>query len=302
MSKIQPTVRGSSARILTDATFPRASERASETNRDLVLQRGHNRLKWIMLGHTLAGVVLGVMLLHPVTMAIYCVEFHPELAQLDMWSLVGSRMANAFSPAMWPMTAAFAIIGGLLGAGSGLYSHSNTRRLLLISNLSRRFSNGIQALIAEGESAAVEFKASLRWDRVYSKRNKDLEIVIMKTIAGFLNHDGGDLLIGVADDGTIVGLKEDYETLRKKDRDGFELLLMSLVKEKLGGDVCTLLHVVFQEVEGHDVCRVMIDPAERPVYIDYQGRALYFVRVGNSTRELDTKEALEHITRSQSLS
>jgi len=37
-----------------------------------------------------------------------------------------------------------------------------------------------------------------------------------------MNGEGGSLIIGVADDGEILGLKADYNILRKKDRDGFE--------------------------------------------------------------------------------
>lgn len=103
------------------------------------------------------------------------------------------------------------------------------------------------------------------------------------------------MLIGVADDGSIVGREHDYKTLRKKDRDGFELLLTQLVTNGLGGDVCTLLHAVFQEIDGRDVCRVLIERSERPVYVQHDTKSQYFVRTGNSTRELDTKEALDHI-------
>ena len=40
---------------------------------------------------------------------------------------------------------------------------------------------------------------------------KPLETAVLKTIAAFLNsRDGGTLLIGVADDGTVHGLDSDY--------------------------------------------------------------------------------------------
>ena len=263
-----------------------------------ILQR--DRLKWVVTVHTLAGVLLGILLLHPVTMAIYYLEFHPEIPSSHALQLVMSRMKHSFSLEMWPMTSVFAAIGAVLGVGSGLYSRASTQKLTLVSLLDRRLGMAIPPLITSGESATVEFKSSVRWDYVQGKCNKDLEDVIAKTIAGFLNHEGGDLLIGVADDGTVIGLRRDYATLRKKDRDGLELLLMALVKDKLGGDVCTLLHVVFQEVDGNDVCRVMIEPSKRPVYVYYNGRARYFVRTGNSTRELDAKEALDHVSRRRS--
>ena len=46
--------------------------------------------------------------------------------------------------------------------------------------------------------------------------------MVVKTLAGFLNAEGGTLLIGVDDAGAVIGLAGDYEALRKRDRDGFE--------------------------------------------------------------------------------
>ena len=271
------------------------------TSRSRRAERRQDRLKWIVPVHSLAGIFLSCLVLHPVTMVIYCFEFHPELTQTGVLSLIASRTGSAFSSQMWPMTAAFALIGALLGMGSGIYSRVIMRKLILVSQLDRKLGMTVPLIIATGESDTVEFKSSLRWDHCQKKCNKALEMVIVKTIAGFLNHDGGDLLIGVADDGSIVGIEGDYATLRKKDRDGFELLLMQLVKNALGGDVCTLLYAVFQEIYGRDVCRVLIEPANRSVYVQHEGRARYFVRTGNSTRELDAKEAVDHIARRDSL-
>ena len=78
----------------------------------------------------------------------------------------------------------------------------------------------IPSLINEGENEFVEFKSSLRHDYYQVKTNKNLEMVIMKSIAGFLNAKGGTLLIGVDDFGEVLGLDNDYFTLKKKLRDG----------------------------------------------------------------------------------
>ena len=43
--------------------------------------------------------------------------------------------------------------------------------------------------------------------------NKKLEEVILKTVAAFANSQGGTLLIGVDDEGTILGLEQDYLSL-----------------------------------------------------------------------------------------
>ena len=87
----------------------------------------------------------------------------------------------------------------------------------------------IAALLAAGESATVEFKSSARWDLREQKKNPVLEQVILKTIAALLNTDGGTLLLGVADDGTVLGLEPDYQTLQKKNADGYELFLNDLL-------------------------------------------------------------------------
>src|SRR6185369_13409521 len=56
----------------------------------------------------------------------------------------------------------------------------------------------IADLIAKGESAELEFKSSARWDVRASRINKELERVIVKTVAAFMNSKtGGTLLIGV---------------------------------------------------------------------------------------------------------
>ena len=72
----------------------------------------------------------------------------------------------------------------------------------------------ILSLICKGESETLEFKSSLRWDMKNSKKDIKLEEVIIKTIAAFNNSEGGILLIGVGDDGSILGLDSDYSTFR----------------------------------------------------------------------------------------
>jgi hypothetical protein len=96
----------------------------------------------------------------------------------------------------------------------------------------------IEDLIAQGESVRVEYKGSLRWDYREKQVNKALTKSVVKTLAAFLNTDGGTLLIGVMDDGVIAGIESDFATLGTKgNRDGFELTVRNALKESLGGEV-----------------------------------------------------------------
>ena len=70
-----------------------------------------------------------------------------------------------------------------------------------------------------------------------------LETATLKTIAAFLNsRDGGTLLIGVADDGTVHGLDSDYATLHKPgkdDRDQFQQHLANIISASMGPAAAT---------------------------------------------------------------
>ena len=61
----------------------------------------------------------------------------------------------------------------------------------------------ITELIKFGESVNLECKSTLQWDTIKNQYNKDLRHPALKTIAAFLNTEGGTLLIGVEDDGSI---------------------------------------------------------------------------------------------------
>ena len=66
-----------------------------------------------------------------------------------------------------------------------------------------------EELIKRGESKTLEFKSTLRWNLKEDRKDQAVTRAVLKTIAAFLNTEGGDLLIGVADDGSIVGIEQD---------------------------------------------------------------------------------------------
>jgi hypothetical protein len=154
----------------------------------------------------------------------------------------------------------------------------------------------IASLIARGESGELEFKATARWDMVQKKPNKEMEAVIVKTVASFLNAEaGGTLLIGVEDNGNVLGLQHDYKTLgRKQDRDGFENWLTTLLLDAYGKDTSPLIRITFHEVERKEVCRVIAQPSGKPVFVRDDKAEHLYIRTGNSTRLLSTREAIEY--------
>lgn len=145
-------------------------------------------------------------------------------------------------------------------------------------------------LVAAGESLSVEFKSSARWNVRAAQADKRMEQVILKTVAGFMNAEGGTVIIGVADDGVVLGLDADYASLGAKgNRDGYELFLTQLFEANLSGAALTLVRVAFDVFNGRDVCRVAVAASARPVFarpLDGKELSDFWVRMGNSTRQL----------------
>lgn len=150
----------------------------------------------------------------------------------------------------------------------------------------------IEDMISAGENSLTEFKTTLRWDMREGKINKKLEEVVMKTIAGFNNTEGGTLIMGVNDDYEIIGLDFDYNTLKDGDKDKFEIHLRNLINEVYGVEFATNnISVKFPMIEDEEVCVVDIIKGDKPLYTkitDRNGQKIekFYVRSGNSSQEI----------------
>ena len=159
----------------------------------------------------------------------------------------------------------------------------------------------MEDLIAEGESDELEFKSTLRWDLQENSINKKLEDVVIKTVAAFANSQGGTLLIGVADDGEIVGLDHDYNSLSGVGRDKFELHLRNLLNQQFGtGFITSKVVVKFHEIGDKEICQIATASAKNPVIVtpkDKNGQLVerFYVRSGNSSQEMQQSEMIKYI-------
>jgi hypothetical protein len=156
-------------------------------------------------------------------------------------------------------------------------------------------------LIKQGESRTLEFKSSARWNMEESKPDKTMEAIIVKTVAAFLNSEGGTLLIGVANNGKVVGLQHDYKLHKKQpDRDGYEQFLTQLLfRENFGLDLSAQVKFNFHTIEGEEVCEVKISKSPKPIYIinnNKQGQPeeQFWIRSGNSNHQLTISKIYDY--------
>jgi hypothetical protein len=155
-------------------------------------------------------------------------------------------------------------------------------------------------LIDTGENNIIEFKSTARWNLRENTKDKAIEHEIVKTVAAFLNTSGGTLLIGVDDAGTPLGLDSDYQTLKKKNPDGYMLFLNhDLLLTEIGKDSGALWHITFHQVSGLDLCRVVVQPSPKPIYVKVKDKGgkeedCFYIRSNNSSVKLGLKETVEY--------
>jgi type I restriction enzyme R subunit len=160
-----------------------------------------------------------------------------------------------------------------------------------------RAHRSAEELIKQGESKTLEFKSTLRWSLKEDRQDdKGVTHASLKTIAAFLNTEGGDLLIGVADNGSIVGIERD----RLENDDKFMRHLAQVVRNGLGDRAGTCIDPKTQIVEGKTVCIVSCQRSPEPVFLKWKGVEAaadgdFYVRSGPGTVKLSPESAREYV-------
>jgi len=148
----------------------------------------------------------------------------------------------------------------------------------------------ISQLVLNGESETTEFKSTLRFDLRQKIVNKKLEYIIAKTIAAFMNCNGGILLIGIDDNMNALGLNDDFSTLKKSDIDGFELQLIEVIKKYIGREFSSHIKISFPIYDNNQICLVKVSKSSKPIFTIFEGREDFFVRSGCSSQPLSREE------------
>ncbi len=148
----------------------------------------------------------------------------------------------------------------------------------------------VAELIAGGESGAVEFKSTLRINLHTGQPDEKMHLAALKTIVGFLNAKGGTLLLGVADDGEVLGIGGDG--FPNEDRMG--LHLVNLVKDRIGEVFLPYVHLHFEDQDGERILSVRCEKGPKPAFLKDGKETRFFVRGGNATAELSGNSIMEY--------
>lgn len=177
----------------------------------------------------------------------------------------------------------------------------------------------LKSLIDIGENHQVEFKSDALWSANFTNEDiknhrpqtKELhtygqatsKIIIAKTLAGFLNSDGGNLIIGVKENkeggvDKIVGIEQEFKFLKDPCQDGYRRMIVDLIKDYFPSNIFNHLnkyfHIAFEEVSDNLVCGITASKSDKRVFIKLKNKDHFYIRTDASTRELIGEETVEY--------
>ena len=149
----------------------------------------------------------------------------------------------------------------------------------------------LSKVIAEGESDTLEFKSTLRQNLKSGKPGKEIEIASLKTVAAFMNSDGGALLVGVEDSGNILGIEADG--FQNEDR--MLLHFNNLIKQHIGLEFAGCLFFDLRSMGTKKILVIDCERSDEPVFLKNKGGEDFYIRVGPGSRKLSTSEVIEYL-------
>ena len=147
-------------------------------------------------------------------------------------------------------------------------------------------------LIRYGESPNLEFKSTLRTNLKTGKTGKEIELAWLKSVVGFLNTDGGILLIGVNDEGEVIGIAAD----QFENDDKCLLHFKNLINQHIGAEFNKYLHAEIRPVSGKTVVAVVCEKAREPAFLLAGGNEEFHIRSGPSSIKLTPRQMLQYLS------
>jgi len=147
-------------------------------------------------------------------------------------------------------------------------------------------------LVRNGEGPNLEFKAGAIFNPFTKKTDNSMKENLVQAVAAFLNSSGGALLLGVKDDGEVLGVEDDMRSAdpHKPNRDGYELFLRNTLKSAYGAEFGHLYAFSFHTIDDRTVCRIKVEPSDQPVYVEGN----MYIRSGNQKQKLTAQAAINY--------
>lgn len=160
-----------------------------------------------------------------------------------------------------------------------------------ISLSDRTIKSVVLEEIVSGEGDGREFKSTLRKNLHTGQNDPKMELAVLKTISGFLNANGGQLYIGIADDGSPVGIAED----NFPNEDKMLLHLTNIINDRIGLTHNLYIDFEIEDLHGKSILKVDCQKSKSAVWLKDGNDQRFFIRTGASTSELKGADIQKYI-------
>ncbi|MGA2918688.1 YwbE family protein [Methanoregula sp.] len=174
-------------------------------------------------------------------------------------------------------------------------------------------------LVKNGENEFVEFKSSVLWSKNLTEEQlkaptasrevrafgrEASKVIIAKAISGFLNTQGGNLVIGVKENKTqeaddIIGIESEFGKLEDQCTDGYRRMIVdNIIRKYFHPDIYNhfsdYIKITFPEIDEKILCWINISKSEVPAFVTIQKIDYFFIRLDAETRGLEGKQMVEY--------
>lgn len=201
--------------------------------------------------------------------------------------------------------------------------------------IEKKSGTGAEEIIGKGETSVLEFKSSALWSLNYSEqeirqsksynlhafKQKASKVIIAKSIAAFLNSEGGNLIIGVKEkkdsknEFEIIGIEEDINKLKSigKDssKDGYKRMIIDDIirpyfPPKIYNHLNDYIIIGFIDVKDADnndinkeskiktLCNIKIRRSDVRVFLNLEGRKIFMIRTDTENRQIEDEQLVEY--------
>lgn len=159
----------------------------------------------------------------------------------------------------------------------------------------------IKKIINMGENKYVEFKQTFKWDVNQRNARKDLVKEFSKEIVAFLNHNTPEtqyLIIGVDDNGKIVGIKTELEKLYGGKIDNFVQGISNTILGYIGPEYLGCVDWHLKRIDQKEIIFLIIkfSKDEPAFYHLKQNDEEFLIRTLHGKQSLKGSRLIEYIT------
>jgi hypothetical protein len=168
-------------------------------------------------------------------------------------------------------------------------------RVLKKRDGAKQIETRVRDAIEKGENSRIEFKASIFINTKKLTHNSELEPKdciderlkekAAQEIAAFLNAEGGRLIFGVEDDGSIRGCEDDFSTFSRggSPTDKAELIVKEIVSQHFRDADVVFYHIKVEcaLIDGKQIVVASIAPRSRLAFLKKIDPSPLYVRIGS---------------------